>query len=108
MYALVWTAALGAAVLAIQPGDLDAQRVEFTGEAALETRLFPQPPQYDGQSGALLSPSVRLEPEFVYEWANGTWRFSAMQPASAHLISSTTRSSGQRPSRPSFNRLGVG
>ncbi len=78
MYALVWTAALGAAVLAIQPGDLDAQRVEFTGEAALETRLFPQPPQYDGQSGARLSPSLRLEPEFVYEWANGTWRFSAI------------------------------
>ncbi len=71
-------AALAAAV-ASPIGGLHAQRVEFTGEVGFETRFFPQAPLYPGQHSARLSPSIRFEPELVYEWGggDGSWRFMA-------------------------------
>lgn len=70
-----WAAALAAAV-ASPASALQAQRVEFTGEIGFETRFFPQAPLYLGQEDARLSPSIRFEPEVVYEWGDGTWRFT--------------------------------
>jgi hypothetical protein len=70
-----WAAAFVAAVAS--PGSvLHAQQFEFTGEVGFETRLFPQAPRYPGQQGARFSPSVRFEPEFMYEWGDGAWRFT--------------------------------
>ncbi len=70
----LWAAALAAAVTS-PIGVLHAQRVEFTGEVGFQTRFFPQAPLYPGQQSARFSPSIRFEPEFEYEWDNGSWRF---------------------------------
>jgi hypothetical protein len=75
---MIWAVAMTAAALAIRPGVLDAQRAELIGEVALETRLFPRAPLFPGQSNARFSPSLRFVPEFVYEWKNGVWRFTAI------------------------------
>ncbi len=71
-----WAAAALAAAVVSPIGVLHAQRVEFTGEVGFETRLFPQAPLYPGQHSARLSPSIRFEPELVYEWGDGSWQFT--------------------------------
>ncbi len=72
-----WAAAPAlAAAVASQASVLQAQQVEFTGEIGFETRFFPQAPLHPGQDDARLSPSIRFEPEFMYEWGGGAWRFT--------------------------------
>ena len=70
-----WAAAIAAAV-ASQASVLQARQVEFTGEIGFETRFFPQAPLYLGHDDARLSPSIRFEPEFMYQWGGGAWRFT--------------------------------
>lgn len=71
----LWAAALAAAV-ASPVGVLHAQQIEFTGEVGFEIRLFPQAPLFPDQHSARLSPSIRFEPELMYEWGGGSWRFT--------------------------------
>jgi len=68
---------LTALVVAGAPA-LPAQRVRLSGEAAFETRAFPEAPLYPGQDGARVSPSLALTPDFKYESAGRSWRFSAI------------------------------
>jgi len=51
---------------------------DFDGQASLETRYFPYAPEFPSQKNSPLSPSVTLEPEFVYELDNGNDRFTFM------------------------------
>ncbi len=65
------------AVMGIMPvSTARAQRLDLSGEAALEARLFPRSPLYDAQYGAPISPSVAFTPEVVYGSAGGSWRFT--------------------------------
>jgi len=48
---------------------------ELSGSLRLETRIFPGPLSYSGQDRSTVSPSIALEPEFVYEINNGDDRF---------------------------------
>ena len=52
-------------LVALLPRALDAQ--EIRGSAFLETRLFPSSPVFADQRDATISPSVGLEPEFIWE-----------------------------------------
>jgi len=49
---------------------------ELSGSARFETRIFPGPRSYSGQDRSTVSPSIVLEPEFVYEINNGDDRFT--------------------------------
>ncbi len=55
-----------------------AQEWDMSGWVAAEVRVFPVDPAYPNQNDAVLSPSVALEPEFVYEWNDGSDRFTVV------------------------------
>lgn len=61
--------AVWALALALLPVGLRAQSVR--GSATFETRLFPNGPAFPDQRRATMSPSVALEPEFVWEKGAG-------------------------------------
>ena len=60
-------------LVALLPRALDAQ--EIRGSAFLETRLFPSSPAFPDQRDATISPSVGLEPEFIWESDAGSIQF---------------------------------
>ena len=47
---------------------------DIRGDAAVELRVFPREPQFEGQDDSHLSPSLKLEPEVGYEWNGGNDR----------------------------------
>ncbi len=47
---------------------------DLRGDAAVELRVFPREPQFEGQDDSHLSPSLKLEPEVGYEWNGGNDR----------------------------------
>jgi len=55
-----------------------AQEWDVSGWIAGEMRIFPVDPAYPNQNDAVLSPSVALEPEFVYEWNDGSDRLTVV------------------------------
>lgn len=72
-----WSAmAIAVAATGTWTDDLGAQRLELTGNVAAETRLFPEAPLFPGQESTHFSPSLTLEPEFLYEWSDGGWRLT--------------------------------
>ena len=73
-----FAAAVLAAGVASPISVLHAQRVEFTGDVGFEARLFPPAPLYPGQQNARFSPSIRFEPELMYEWSDRSWRFTGI------------------------------
>ena len=60
-------------LVVLLPRALDAQEVR--GSAFLETRLFPSSPAFPDQQDATISPSVGLEPEFIWESDAGSIQF---------------------------------
>lgn len=42
----------------------------------MEVRIFPENPAYAGQDDATISPSGAIQPEFVYEWNDGSDRLT--------------------------------
>ena len=66
--------ALASLILAaLLPRALDAQ--EIRGSTFLETRLFPSSPAFADQRDPTISPSVGLEPEFIWESDAGSIQF---------------------------------
>ena len=64
---------------------------ELRGSIFVETRIFPNDPLFPEQSSALFSPSIRLEPEFIW-WMDGDGpelRLSPMLRLDAHDASRT-------------------
>lgn len=53
-----------------------AASLEFAGSSSVEVRLFPNERSYSGQRKSTFSPSISLEPEFVYETEDGSDRFT--------------------------------
>jgi len=49
---------------------------DVAGQASLELRYFPYPAVHANQKNITFSPSATLEPEFVYEWNDGSDRFT--------------------------------
>ncbi len=49
---------------------------DLGGDIALEVRTFPRSPLFPEQDHATVSPSLRLEPEIVYEWNNALDRIT--------------------------------
>lgn len=62
----IWYAT--AAILLIVTSDSPAGEWDFSADVAAEVRMFPQPPAFEGQQDATVSPSIAIEPEVVYEW----------------------------------------
>ena len=56
-----------AMVLLISGGVLQGGELEFSGSAAMELRVFPEAPLYEGQSEEV-STSLVLKPEFYREF----------------------------------------
>ena len=64
---------------------------ELRGSILVETRIFPNAPLFPEQSGAVSSPSISLEPEFIW-WMDGggaELRLSPMLRLDAHDASRT-------------------
>ena len=59
---------------ALQTTSASARELRFSGEVAVETRLFPRSPVFPGQVGPHLSPSLAFAPEFRYDWGRGDWQ----------------------------------
>ena len=57
-------------------GDAVAGEWDFSASVAAEVRIFPNDPAFPGQDDNLLSPSVAVEPEIVYEWNDGDDRLT--------------------------------
>ncbi len=55
---------------------LQAAELEMAGSGSLEVRVFPNARSYNGQKRSTFSPSVSLEPEFVYETQDGADRLT--------------------------------
>ena len=41
---------------------------DLRGDIAIETRFFPLSPLFPEQTSAVVQPSLRLQPELLYEW----------------------------------------
>lgn len=73
-------------LLTLWAGQARAGEWDFSGSVSLETRVFPYSPAFSGQDRALVSPSISIEPELVYETESRDDRFT-VQPflrADAH------------------------
>lgn len=73
----LWTACvvvLGTILLILLATNVMADGWELEGEVAAEMRVFPQAPRFDAQERATASPSLRFQPELIYEWNNGSDR----------------------------------
>ena len=68
--------ALGIALLVAASSTAQDSVWDFSGDAGLELRYFPQNPQYPDQDSSKLSPSVFVQPEFVREWNDGLERIT--------------------------------
>ncbi len=70
--------ALFLATLLIPYGSVATQAaaMEIEGSSSMEVRLFPNARTYRGQQRSVISPSLTLEPEFVYELDTGNDRFT--------------------------------
>lgn len=64
------------AVLAASFSAGAAAQWDWSGELSLETRIFPERPAYPDQDRATVSPSVAVQPELRYEWAEGANRLT--------------------------------
>lgn len=62
-------ATFGSTVTAVGDGDL-------RGDIAFETRFFPLSPLFPEQTSAVVQPSLRLQPELLYEWDEGLDRIT--------------------------------
>ncbi len=58
------------------PSAAQAEPWDISGEVSFETRYFPTKPAFPNQKNTTLSPSVMMEPEFVYPLDNGNDRFT--------------------------------
>ncbi len=58
------------------PASAEAGQWDIGGQATLETRYFPYSPEFANQKKIMVSPSGTLEPEFVYEWNDGSERLT--------------------------------
>jgi len=54
----------------------EAGQLDIAGQSSLELRYFPYSPAYPNQKNITVSPSGTLEPEFVYEWNDGSDRLT--------------------------------
>ena len=57
-------------------GSASAGEWDFSLPIAAELRIFPNDPAFAGQDDKVLSPSVSIEPEIVYEWNDGDDRLT--------------------------------
>lgn len=58
------------------PSSSEAGQWDIAGQASLESRYFSHAPEYPRQKRNAFSPSMALEPEFVYEWHDASDRLS--------------------------------
>jgi len=91
-----YPSALSLAALLLFPGNVAtsfADDVEIGGSVAVEVRVFPGDASYSGQDRSRLSPSVVVEPEFIYPLNGGDdtltftpfARFDAQDERRTHL-----------------------
>lgn len=73
LYGVISLTLMGAIWL---PSSVVAGQWDINSEASLETRYFPSKPEFPNQNNTTLSPSITLEPEFVYELNDGNNRFT--------------------------------
>ena len=57
-------------------GNAIAGEWQVRGDVAVETRIFPRNPKFSAQDDTHLSPSFKLEPEFIYETSDFKHRFT--------------------------------
>ena len=86
------TAGLLASLAGFVNMDARAGEWDVAGSVAAETRTFPGSRSFQGQDDSVLSPSLVLEPEIVYQWNQGNdrltfrpfWRLDADDPERTH------------------------
>jgi hypothetical protein len=71
-----WRAMLVSAPILLNSGTALAGEWDFTGTVTLELRTFPQGLAFPEQEDAAFSPSLAVEPEFVYDWNDGDDRLT--------------------------------
>jgi hypothetical protein len=64
------------AVLLIQHGEGRANELALEGYVQMDLRVFPGPRSYAGQNKSVLSPSLALAPELIFESSSGDDRFT--------------------------------